>query len=125
MRGIAFYFFLAAAVCVTFGMGWGIQMSITQDHSLAGAHAHLNLVGWVTLGFFGLYYHVTPTASETALAKLHLAVALLGVILMVPGIVMAIQESGETLAAVGSMVTAASMLIFLYTVLRYGLGRPA
>ena len=125
MRGIAFYFFLAAALCVTFGMGWGIQMSISGDHSLAGAHAHLNLVGWVTLGIFGVYYTLTPQAARSMLAKLHLGVAVIGVVLMVPGIVLAILENGETLVAVGSVVTAASMLIFLYTVIRHGLGAPA
>ncbi|WSH31117.1 hypothetical protein U8P75_36830 (plasmid) [Rhizobium beringeri] len=64
MRDIAFIFFLAAVVCVTSGMVWGIQMAISEDHLLAPAHAHLNLVGWTTLALFGLYYRLTPTAAR-------------------------------------------------------------
>jgi hypothetical protein len=40
------------------------------------------------------------------------------VIIVVPGIVMAVQETGETLAKIGSFLTLISMLIFLFTVFR-------
>lgn len=122
MKGIAFVFFAAAAVCVTAGMVWGLQMSISQAHMLSPAHAHLNLVGWVTLGLFGLYYHVTPHAAATRLARVHLVLALIGAATMAPGIALAILGRGEILAVIGSLATFASMLVFLYTVLRQGLG---
>jgi len=60
MKGVANWFFTTAALCVLIGMAWGIQMAATGDHSLSPAHAHLNLVGWVTMGLFGLYYHNVP-----------------------------------------------------------------
>ncbi|MAW89121.1 MAG: hypothetical protein CMJ42_21595 [Phyllobacteriaceae bacterium] len=116
MRGTAFLFVATAALFVTIGMAWGIQMSASGNHMLAGAHAHLNLVGWVTMGLFGFYYHLVPTAGERMLAKVHYAVATLGVVTIVPGIVMAITQQGETLAKIGSVLTILSMLIFLYTV---------
>ncbi|MGR3364254.1 MAG: hypothetical protein ACU0CY_08760 [Maritimibacter harenae] len=116
MKGIAFVFFITAVICVTLGMIWGIQMSASADHSLAGAHAHLNLVGWASLGLFGLYYHTVPSAAAKALAKIHYAVALAGVVLMVPGIAMAIRQQGEMVVIAGSFLTLASMLIFLFTV---------
>ncbi|KJS14572.1 MAG: signal peptide protein [Hoeflea sp. BRH_c9] len=125
MRGIGFYFFVFGALCVTAGMGWGIEMAISGDHRLAGAHAHLNLVGWVTMGLFGIYYTLTPRAAASGLAKIHLALAVAGVVVMVPGIAIAIQGGTEALAAAGSMLTAASMLVFLYTLFRNGLGQPA
>jgi cbb3-type cytochrome oxidase subunit 1 len=103
-------------------MGLGIFMAASNDHALAGAHAHLNLVGWVTMALFGIYYHLTPKAAAAGLARVHLAVATLGVLLMVPGIAIAILYDQEGLAIAGSLVTFASMLIFLYTVARYGLG---
>lgn len=117
MRGTAFLFMATAALFVTIGMAWGIQMSASGNHMLAGAHAHLNLVGWVTMGLFGLYYHLVPAAGERMLAKIHYAIATLGVVTIVPGIVMAITQQGETLAKIGSVLTILSMLIFLYTVL--------
>jgi len=125
MRGIAFYFYAAGVICVTLGMIWGIQMSASQDHTLAGAHAHLNLVGWVTLALFGVYYHLTPQAAAGMLARIHLVVAVAGVAIMIPGIAMAIQNQGETLAVTGSFLTLASMLIFIVTVFRNGLGARA
>jgi cbb3-type cytochrome oxidase subunit 1 len=99
-------------------MVWGIVMSATMDHTLAPAHAHLNLIGWVTMGLFGVYYHNVPAAAQTHLAKFHFAIATLGVLLIVPGIVMALTRSGETLAKAGSALTLLSMLIFVFTVFR-------
>lgn len=118
MRGVSFWFFATATIYVTIGMAWGIMMSATADHSLASAHAHLNLIGWVTMGLFGVYYHNVPAAAETHLAKVHFAVATLGVLLIVPGIVMALRQAGETLAKAGSALTLISMLIFVFTVFR-------
>ncbi|WP_420859666.1 hypothetical protein [Marivivens marinus] len=125
MKGIAILFFLTAVLCVTIGMGWGIQMSASQDHSLYGAHAHLNLVGWATMGLFGLYYAVTPQAAQGVLPKIHYALALLGVVLMVIGIVMVLTERSEMPVVIGSFLTIGSMLVFLYTVFRHGIGRAA
>jgi hypothetical protein len=125
MRDIAFVFFLAAVICVTVGMMWGMQMAISQDHTLGGAHAHLNLVGWTTLALFGLYYRVTPQAAAGWLAKLHAVTAITGVTVMVPGIVVAITTGAPALAAVGAVFTTLSMAIFLVTVLRHGLGLRA
>lgn len=125
MRDVAFILFLAAVLCVSVGMAWGIQMAISQDHSLSGAHAHLNLVGWTTMALFGLYYRLTPHAAATWLARLHAGTAIAGVLVMVPGITMAITTGAPALAAVGALLTALSMAIFLFTVLRHGLGARA
>ncbi len=118
MRGISFWFFMTAVIYVTLGMIWGIVMAATGDHRLAAAHAHLNLVGWVTLALFGICYHLVPQAGEHVLAKLHFAVATTGVVLIVPGIAMALSGAGELLAKVGSVLTLASMLLFAVVVLR-------
>ncbi|RCW22557.1 hypothetical protein DFR48_10879 [Ciceribacter lividus] len=118
MRGISFWFFMTAIVYVTLGMIWGIVMAATGDHRLAAAHAHLNLVGWVTLALFGIYYHLVPAAGEHLLAKVHFAVATAGVVLIVPGIAMALTGAGELLAKVGSVLTLASMLLFAVVVFR-------
>ena len=118
MKQIAFAFFALGAISVTIGMVWGIQMSATHDHTMSPAHAHLNLVGWVTFAIFGLYYHLVPTAAEAPLARIHLALAVLGLVALVPGIVLAINETTEILAVVGSFLTLAAMLVFLWTVFR-------
>jgi len=117
MRGVALWFFASAVVYVTFGMLFGIWMSASHDHTLAGAHAHLNLVGWVTMALFGIFYHLVPSAAGTRLATLHFVVATVGVWLLIPGIALAIRGQTEMLAILGSFATLGSMAIFLYTVM--------
>ncbi len=116
MRGVALWFFTSAVIYVTLGMMFGIWMSASQDHGLASAHAHLNLVGWVTMALFGVYYHLVPAAAQGRLAVLHFALATIGLWLLVPGIVLAIRGKTEILAALGSFVTLASMMLFLVVV---------
>ncbi|MCA0870610.1 cbb3-type cytochrome c oxidase subunit I [Seohaeicola saemankumensis] len=118
MNGIARYFMILGVVSVLIGMIWGIQMSATQDHGLSPAHAHLNLLGWVTFSIFAFYYHAVPEAAASRLAQIHLAVAALGLVTIVPGIVMALTGQGEGLAKLGSVLSLASMLIFGAVVLR-------
>jgi hypothetical protein len=48
--------FLFAALAALVGMVAGIKMGISQDFTLAPAHAHLNLLGWVTVALYGLYH---------------------------------------------------------------------
>ena len=45
------------------GMAFGIFMGIRQDFMLAPAHAHLNLLGFVTMFLSALYYRVFPVAA--------------------------------------------------------------
>lgn len=125
MRDPAFLFFAAAVVCASGGMLWGIQMAIRGDHLLASAHAHLNLVGWVTLALTGIYYRMTPTANDTLAAKAHAIAALSGVGVMVPGIAIVIQGGTPVIAAAGAFLSMASMLILVGMVFRHGFGvRP-
>ncbi|HCU52928.1 MAG TPA: hypothetical protein DIC36_01125 [Gammaproteobacteria bacterium] len=53
------------------GVGLGIFMAASNDHSMHPVHAHLNLLGWVAMFLFGLFYRVIPAAAETMLAKIH------------------------------------------------------
>lgn len=125
MKNVGLWFLVTAVICVTLGMVWGIEMSIRADHLMSPAHAHLNLVGWVTMALFGFYYCLTPQAGAAMLAKVHYLVALAGIVTMAPGIALAILEKGEMLAIIGSLLTLASMLIFLATVLMHGLGQKS
>jgi hypothetical protein len=120
MRPLPFILFLAAAICAVIGMAWGIQMSATGNHAMSPAHAHLNLLGWVSLALFGTFYQLVPAAGESLLARIQAGVAVVGVVLIVPGIVMALTQAGETLAKLGSVVTILSMLLFVIVLLTRG-----
>lgn len=118
MQPIPRLYFATAAVFALIGMIWGIVMSATADHSLAPAHGHLNLVGFVMIAVFGTYYALVPKATEGRLALIHYGLTVLTVIVMAPGIVFAINEDGEVLAKIGSVLAVLTMLIFLYVVVR-------
>ncbi|MBD1547746.1 hypothetical protein [Roseibium aggregatum] len=116
MRGLAFWFFFTAIIYVIAGMAFGIHMSVVQDFALAPAHAHLNLLGWVTMALFGIYYHLVPKAAQGLLARIHFVVATLALWIFIPGIVFAIRQEGELFAKVGSLLTILSMILFLVIV---------
>lgn len=118
MRGLSFGFMICAVIAVLIGMGWGIQMSASGDHTMSPAHAHLNLLGWVSFAIYGFYYHLVPVAAESRLAKLHFGVALVGLVLIVPGIALAVTGAGDTLAKIGSILTLLAALLFAAVLLR-------
>lgn len=53
---ISDFCFIAAALAALAGMTLGMVMGLSQDFTLAPAHAHLNLLGWVTMAIYGLYH---------------------------------------------------------------------
>jgi hypothetical protein len=64
MPRVALWFFAVAPIYVLIGMGFGIYMGATTDFTLAPAHAHLNLIGWVTMALYGTFYAVAKDASK-------------------------------------------------------------
>lgn len=122
MRNIPTWFFATAAIFALCGMAWGIHMSATQDHLLSPAHGHLNLIGFVAASIFGIYYALTPKAAATKLAMVHYGMTVATVLILTPGIVMAINGTGEVLAKLGSVLAILTMALFAYTVLRNGVG---
>jgi hypothetical protein len=57
-----------AAIYLVLGMTLGIGMGLAQDHTLRGVHAHMNLLGWATLGLAALAFHIFPQLAQTRLA---------------------------------------------------------
>lgn len=112
--------FRAAVLMVIAGMIWGIVMGISQDHSTLPAHAHLNLLGWVSLFLFGIYYHLHPAVDRTALASLQVWVWIAGTIILTIGVALVHSghEIGDPIAAVSSLLVLVDMLIFGWLVFR-------
>ena len=115
-------FFATAAIFALLGMLWGIQMSASQDHTLSPAHGHLNLIGFVAMSIFGTYYALTPRACESRLCAAHYGLTVAAVLVLVPGIVLAITNQGEALAKIGSVLALLAMALFAFTVVRKGVG---
>ena len=64
MPRVSLWFFAVAPIYVLIGMGFGIFMGATENFTLAPAHAHLNLIGWVTMALYGTFYALAREASK-------------------------------------------------------------
>jgi hypothetical protein len=110
-----------AAVClVVAGMAWGLIMAGSGNHETMPAHAHLNLLGWVCLFLFGIFYHLHPAIDRSRLARLQVGVWIVAVIVMSIGVglVHSGNAVGDPIAALSSIVVLADMLLFGYLVFR-------
>ncbi|MGO4125119.1 hypothetical protein AB4Z01_12010 [Inquilinus sp. YAF38] len=119
MRSIDRAFFTLAVLMGLAGMLLGIQMGMAHDFQLVPVHAHINLVGWVSLALFGIGYRL-GFAKSGALAVVHFWIAAAGAILLPLGIYLATTRQQEAVVIIGSLLTVASMLLFLVNVLRAG-----
>ena len=117
---LAYRFFVAGILFALTGMSLGTYMGATQDFTFAPVHAHINLVGWATHFLFGLYYRAEPGNAKGIIPELHFGCAVLGGILLPIGIVGAVTGHHAIDLAVipGTLLTVASMLLFLTVVLR-------
>lgn len=116
MKSLPYWFIGLGTLFALAGMAFGIYMSSVQNFELAPAHAHNNLLGWVTMALYGLYYKVVPSASKTRLALVHFWVSLVGALTFGPGVAMAIMRQGEILIQISSLLVVLGMAIFAWTV---------
>ena len=112
--------FPVAVLMVVAGMIWGIIMAISHDHSAMPAHAHLNLLGWVSLFLFGVFYHLHPAIDRSRAALVQVAVWIVGTVILTfgVGLLHTGHDIGQPFAAGGSFIVLASMLQFGWLVVR-------
>jgi cbb3-type cytochrome oxidase subunit 1 len=115
MKALPFWFLALAVLFAIIGMGVGIYMGISEDHTLAPAHAHNNLLGWVTMALYGLYYKAVPAAGRSRLALVHFWLATLGSATIGLGIAFAMQGQ-QMLVQISSLIVIAAMILFAYIV---------
>lgn len=118
MNFIARSCWVSSPIYALVGMAFGIWMSASGQHLYAPAHAHLNLLGFVSMAIFGAYYTLVPAAAASTISRVQVLAMHAGVILMFPGIIMAINGTGEALAKAGSLLAIISMLLFAYIAFR-------
>jgi hypothetical protein len=103
-------------------MSLGIYMGLARDHSLMPVHAHLNLLGWVTMFLMALYYK-THEQALGRLATLQVAASVVGYVSMMAGLATLIstgRESVMPLVIAGSLLVWLGMLMFIAIVWRMG-----
>lgn len=121
MPRVSAAFFAIGVICVLIGMLWGMRMGATEDFTLAPAHAHLNLVGWVTMALYGTFYALTRGSMSTRLAWINFVFALLGGLILIPSLTMFLSSNDSKLIPVmivGEVLTVLGMLVFAISVFR-------
>ena len=118
MPRISQHFFKAAVIFIVVGMAMGLQMAISGNHNVIGAHAHTNLLGWVTSALFGVYYALNPIKAETRLASMHFWGYVVSIAVMVPSLYLLYlgYVALEPLVAISSIVAFLSVIVFAVVV---------
>ncbi len=119
MSRLSLAFFGTGGLMVMVGMVWGSMMGASGDHSLAPAHAHLNLVGWASLGLMGAFYGIAGDRAPRRLGWINYALSSLGVVVMVPSLAVLLggDESVLPFMMVAEVLVMAGMVSFLLVIL--------
>ena len=118
MNAIAKKFLLIAAVYGLVGIALGLHMAIGHDHSQMPTHAHIMVIGWLSFGLFGLFYHVFSSNVPALLSKVHFWLSQVSFIGLVIGLWMLYSGNAEAepVAAASAIGYALSFLIFALVV---------
>lgn len=101
-----------AAIYFMVGVTLGVYMGMTHRFAQIPVHAHINLLGWVSLGLIGAIYHLKPQAAQTMLAKAHFVLHNVGLPVMAGGLYMLLggNHGAEPIVGIGSLLVAAGVL---------------
>ena len=118
MPRVSQLFFRSAVLFLVAGVAIGLHMAISDDHGTFPAHAHINLLGWVTSALFGGYYALNPVKAERRIALVHFFVYTAGLVVMLPALYVMLlgNEWVEPFVATGSLIVAAGVVVFAVVV---------
>lgn len=102
------------------GMAWGLKMGISGDHAMMPAHAHLNLLGWVSLSVMAAYYRHAGTRARAGLLWSNFLASSLGALIFAVALALRLSgvEQAEAGIAVGALLSMLGLLLFGLAVLR-------
>lgn len=114
---VAQVFLVTAVTLGLCGMFLGVTMGAMEDFRLKSVHAHLNLIGFVTLFLAGVFYRVVPAAAGVR-AWAHYGITVAGLGLMLPGVagIMLDIPAIAWMTKPGSLLVVAGMILFLWIV---------
>ncbi len=120
MPAISRFYFLTAICFLIAGIAIGLKMAITHDYAAVGAHAHVNLLGWVTMSIFGTYHALNPSGASSRLARVQAYVYVLGVLVMAPALYLLLTgtQAAEPVVAIASLTVLVGVLMFAAIIYR-------
>jgi len=120
MPRVSFAFFTLAALYGLVGMAWGARMGESGDHSALAAHAHLNLLGWVSLSIMGGFYALAAGRTPALLAWANLVLSgLSGPLMAVSMVALMLRQDQRFVPIViaGDITAVLGMVLFLLSIL--------
>jgi hypothetical protein len=105
--------YFVAAVCM------GVFMGASHDHRLMSVHAHMNLLGWVTMTLIGFFYWFFPRQAQSRVATTQFWLHQVGL----PGMMIALglriygNEAAGEFIGIFSLLVLASVLLFAGNIL--------
>ncbi len=114
IAGSAIYFVLGALM----GMG----MSISEDYTLSPVHAHINLLGWVSMALGGIVYNLFPHAAASKLGKWHFWLHMIGIPIMMAGLAAMLLTGDKAMipiVSVGSVMVVAGVILFMINAFKH------
>jgi hypothetical protein len=117
---IAYFCFIPAALAGTTGIIMGIYMGLAEDFTLAPSHAHLNLLGWVTMSIYG-FYHRAAVSRPRRLDWVQVLCGGLGFPLFTGGLGYYLATGSDVvmpMAIVGALLCLFSMALFTSILIR-------
>ena len=110
--------FRLAAIYFALGVTLGVAMGASGDHSLFAVHAHVNLLGWVSMALFGIIGTAHPSITEGRVAAAQFWTYNVGVPVMLGALTLRLKgfASVEPLIAGASVLIGCSVLLFVWLV---------
>jgi len=109
-------FLKIAAVYFLIAVCLGLVMGMIQNFSFASVHAHLNLLGWVSMALFGIIYSIYPNAGQTKLANIHFWFHNIGLPVMQGSLFIELLTGNKSLTigiVIGSILIVVGTLLFV------------
>ena len=121
MKNLSGWCFRLAVLYALFGMVMGEVMAVSGDHSQMPVHAHINVLGWVSLALFGVFYRLWPAATVGMLPGIQFVVFSIGIVIQSIAVSLILNGNEEVapMAGAGSGLLIVSMALFGYLVYRH------
>jgi hypothetical protein len=127
VKNVSNLFMRLAAIWLVAGVTLGIVMAASHNHTMFPVHAHINLLGWVSMAVFAAFYRAWPAAAASLLARWHFWLYVPAHFVMM--VTLAILYSGvpaiEPVLAAASFVVALGVVCFAVLVWRQTAGERA
>lgn len=127
MPQISNWFFRLAILYLLAGVALGLFMAASHDHSMFPAHAHLNLLGWVTMSLFAIFYRLVPAAAQGKLAKVHFWIYVPAHFVQMVTLFMLMRGNTaiEPILAVASFAVAGAIIVFAVNLWKHTASAPS